>query len=805
MAVDKNKITAEATKLVQKGQFDKAIKAYERVLADDPKDVRVLLKVGELHQKRGDNAAAADTFNRVADAYSEQGFFLKAVAVYKQIVKLAPEDVQVNERLAGLYQQLGLMSDAMQQLQVVAASHEKAGDGARLLDVLRRMVDLDPENIASSIKLGELYAKANQPGQALEQFRRAAEYLKKNNRIDEYLKVSERIAYLSPDDLGLTRELANIYLAKGDTKRALAKLQLCFKANPKDLETLGLLAQAFRDLGQLSKTVSVFKEMAHVHEEHGHAEEARATWRRVLEVAPDDPDAREAMGAAQPAVARGRAPAPPPPARPAPGVRAPPPGPPPGAAARPAAPPARPPAPPPPQAGAIGPEAVPKLLTETDVYVKYGLHDKALEHLKKIFAIDPDHPGALEKARDVQMARGDKKAAADAAARTAQAYLARNLADKGRDAVARLREIAPDHPELSRLLGAAGLAEELPLEVVAEPTGEDELALAAARHEGEEVVEEEPVEEAPPPRPTPVVPPPRPTPAPRPAAIRLSPPRPAAPAADLSNEMEEADFFAQQGLADEAIDSLRTLLERHPGHPEVTRRLRELERRGAPAAPAPPPPAAHLAAGGDEAFDIARELAEELSGPAGGPAPAEDFQYSVEDVFNQFKKGVERTVRPEDTETHYDLGIAYKEMGLLDDAVHEFEVALGGQSRKKEVDCLTMIGLCQGMKGEHREAVRSFRKALRSGALTADASKAVNYELALAHEQLGEKEEALWHFQKVNRADPRYREVAAMVQKLGGGPGRPPADLEARPARPPPAEAGPPVSRAGPKKNIGFV
>ncbi|HEY6106985.1 MAG TPA: tetratricopeptide repeat protein, partial [Anaeromyxobacteraceae bacterium] len=56
MAVDKNKITAEATKLVQKGQFDKAIKAYERILQDDPKDVRVLLKVGELQQKKGENA-----------------------------------------------------------------------------------------------------------------------------------------------------------------------------------------------------------------------------------------------------------------------------------------------------------------------------------------------------------------------------------------------------------------------------------------------------------------------------------------------------------------------------------------------------------------------------------------------------------------------------------------------------------------------------------------------------------------------------------------------------------------------------
>ncbi|HET9554193.1 MAG TPA: tetratricopeptide repeat protein, partial [Anaeromyxobacteraceae bacterium] len=310
MAVDKNKIIAEATKLVQKGAYDKAIKQYERILEADPKDVRVLLKVGELHQKKGDDRQAADAFKKVAETYADQGFFLKSVAVYKQIVKLDPDDVRVNERLAALYQQLGLMSDAMGQYQVMAAGYEKAGDGARLLDVLKRMVELDPENIASSIKLGELHQRANQGAQALEHYRRAAAYLKKHNRADEYLKVAERVAGLAPDDHALTRELANIYLAKGDTKRALSKLQLCFKADPKDVETLNLLAQAFRELGQAQKTVSVYKELARVHEERGRAADARSTWRKVLDLAPDDPDALAAAGASPAA-------APTPPPRPA--------------------------------------------------------------------------------------------------------------------------------------------------------------------------------------------------------------------------------------------------------------------------------------------------------------------------------------------------------------------------------------------------------------------------------------------------------------------------------------------------------
>ena len=817
MAVDKNKITAEATKLVQKGQFDKAIKAYQRILQDDPKDVRVLLKVGELHQKKGDNASAAETFNRVADAYGEQGFFLKAVAVYKQIIKLAPDDTRVNERLASLYQQLGLMSDAMGQLQMVAAACEKAGDGVRLLEVLRRMVELDPDNVASSIKLGELYAKAGKGQEALELFRRAGAELKANNRIDEYLKVSERIAFLAPNDVGLTRELASIYLAKGDTKRALAKLQLCFKADPRDIETLNMLAQAFRDLGQTGKTISVFKELARAYEEQGRPGDARATYQRILELAPDDAEAAEALGGGRSAPAA----APPPPARaPAPG---------------------RPPAPPRPAAPAapqkpLGPEGFARVITEADVYVKYGLHQKALEHVSRILAADPDEPDALEKVRDIHLASGNRPAATEAALKAARACVTRGLNDRAALAIERLREIEPRHPELGMLGAAAGLAEPdgeqgetvvrmsdveaigtgaialdagAGADVLDEETGvtTDETALAAAAaaldDEGETIPEE-----APPPR----APAPGRPPGARPAAPAApaahAPPSarpPAAPAPDLSDELEEADFYSEQGLDDEAREILRRLLARHPGHPAVKERLAALDRRGARApALAPAARVRPEAPAGDEAFDIARELAEEL-GPPGGVAPAaDDFQYSVEDVFNQFKKGVAETVKPEDTETHYDLGIAYKEMGLLDDAIHEFEVALSGHSKKKEVDCLSMIGLCQGLKGDHRAAVEAFRRALRSGALTAEAAKALHYELAAAHEALGEKDQALWYLQKIVKVDPGYRDAGAFAARLGGGPGRPPADLEARAA----ARAGgavPPRPGSGAKKNIGYV
>jgi tetratricopeptide (TPR) repeat protein len=336
------------------------------------------------------------------------------------------------------------------------------------------------------------------------------------------------------------------------------------------------------------------------------------------------------------------------------------------------------------------------------------------------------------------------------------------------------------------------------------------------------------------------------------------PPTGVLPAAvDLSDELEEADFFAQQGFLTDAHDALLQLRARHPGHPVVDSRLGDVERRLA--ARAAPPPAAWsparspgpdqagspasspssdelratrqtptliepLAAGG-ETIDLGADLAEVLDQAPDLGGGDDEFQYSVEDVFNQFKRGVAETVTPEDSETHYDLGIAYKEMGLVDDAVNEFEVALRGNNRKKEIDSLSMIAACRLDQGRPGDAIEPLRRALRSDYLTKESAKALHYELGLAHAALDEGEQALWCFQKVARTDPGYRDVAGRIAALGGGPGRPPAGMgpasrpvvgpgrpgaipvaSPRAASPAAAASQAPVaSPPGPKKNIGFL
>lgn len=447
MAINKNKVMDAARKARDKGQVDKAIKEYLKIVREDPKDVRVWLKIGDLYAKKGAKPEATETYLKVAKFYSEQGFYLKAVAVYKQILKLDPRLVEVNLKLAELYRQLGLLSDAMQHFEMVAAFFHREGKTKEALATIRQLVDLDPENVATRIKLAELYSKEGMTGDAVTEFGHACDYLRKHNRQDDFIKVAERLLWHKPENIDLNRELAGLYLRRTDPRRALQKLQTCFKANPRDVETLGLLAQAFQALDQKGKTVSVLKEMARVLVDAGKRREAEDVHRKILQFVPGDPDSRAFLG--QSKVGPAHAPAPPvaeevlepaPRRTAARGVMGNPTG---------SMPLVNPPElddepePLPPTTedargavhllasegetdliaelslddenfdsadssvhGEVHADEIVKILTETDVYVKYGLHQKALEHLQKVFSLDAHNLEARERLKDLLLAQG---------------------------------------------------------------------------------------------------------------------------------------------------------------------------------------------------------------------------------------------------------------------------------------------------------------------------------------------------------------------------------------------------------------
>lgn len=298
--VDRNKVLETAQKLVAKGSYDKAIVQYQLLVADDPRDVRTLLKIGDLYTKTGARDRAVDAYGRVATQYASQGFFLKAVAVYKQILKLDPSSIDSQLKLANMYEQLDLVSDALTTYEHVAGHYARAGDLDKAIETLGRMAELDPENIPVRIKYAEALSKMERPEDAAREFEAGANLLREQGRMDDYIKVAERLLFHRPDVV-VAREVATLYLERNDAKRALSKLQVCFQANPKDVATLELLARAFHLLGQHPKTISVYREIARIYQDGKRPAERERILRKILELDPKDAEARAALEGKPPA------------------------------------------------------------------------------------------------------------------------------------------------------------------------------------------------------------------------------------------------------------------------------------------------------------------------------------------------------------------------------------------------------------------------------------------------------------------------------------------------------------------------
>ena len=117
-----------------------------------------------------------------------------------------------------------------------------------------------------------------------------------------------------------------------------------------------------------------------------------------------------------------------------------------------------------------------------------------------------------------------------------------------------------------------------------------------------------------------------------------------------------------------------------------------------------------------------------------------------------------------DTESHFNLGIAYKEMGLYDDAVAEFEKALNNPARA--LDCITLTGQCHMESGDTEAAMKAFTDGLAHEKLSDEGQMSLHFELGMLHQMNGQLLEALEFFQLVAEKDSFFRDVADLVKNL---------------------------------------
>jgi tetratricopeptide (TPR) repeat protein len=232
MALQREQIVQTAEKFVARGKIEPAIKEYRKLLAENPNDINTLNRVGDLYARIQRIDEAVDFFTQIAEQYSVEGFFVKAIAIYKKIIKLDPTRLEVYEQLAELYHKQGLVTEARTQYQVLADYYQKHDNAASAIAIYQKMAQLEPDNPTYHVKLAEIYHQQQLIEKAMGEYRIIAELMIKHGRPQEAAQVYERALDIDSQSIPFITDAVLKLREAGNNAGAVHFLSVAVDRNP---------------------------------------------------------------------------------------------------------------------------------------------------------------------------------------------------------------------------------------------------------------------------------------------------------------------------------------------------------------------------------------------------------------------------------------------------------------------------------------------------------------------------------------------------------------------------------------------
>jgi tetratricopeptide (TPR) repeat protein len=869
MAYNKTKHLNAAQKYLQQGKMPQAILEYQQILKNEPRDQVTLMTLGDLFVRQGDTFQALEYFERLAKIFLNDGFTTKAIAIYKKVAKLAPEESRPLERLAELYVQQGVLSEARPLYLQLAEMQLKAGRQPQAALLLRKLLEAEPDNMRVQIRLAELHLSMGQQKEAIETFYGAAQKLHEQGDHVEAIRLTDRILELDPSNKPIfqlkilslksagksaeaakiletlpdredggetTSMLLNLYMENAQIVQASQLAEKVYARDPKqfavplkiagllldtgDLERargmLGLIRNAMIDAGEHESLAQLLTRLAEkkpgqieplewlvdlygrasdsfrlpdalaqlaaAYDSTGDEPKALATYEKLLERTPEDETTRRKYmrlrsksgleplsGEIAPVVKM------------APTQEA---------SQQPVSIKSSDPA--------LDEETeryVTQALTDVDLFSSYGLTQKAIDLLESVLERAPRHAPILERLLDLSVGSGNNERIAELAGILEQ--IAKEQNDRpGMERYAELRRrfqpgggVTPEDQETSSQPAQAAAPEfAVPLiqaeleESVEEAHPEAEFSVpaqipepveaessvhevdlsdewAALSQQLETAMMDEPKtvvqqSELPPQEmeiPSPVL-------VPAEAAQSETEAAAQVPAYDFELQAAEPAGVARSEThaADSMISDLAEDLDSFASSLGIS---------NAPALAAPknsiPPPA-----------EQTTKAPATSQSDNGTKAPANGFMDGpLGDLFEEFRSELGETKEDEDLETHYNLGIAYREMGLLEEAISEFQKVASridkGPAFRYAMQCSTLLGLAFMEKGQPAIAAIWYERALKTPGLDQESILALRYDLGVAQELAGDEKAAFNSFSQVYALNIDYRDVSERIALLG--------------------------------------
>lgn len=231
MALDREDTLKKAEKLLRQGRLEQAIAEYVRVTEDQPRDWNTANTLGDLYVKANQPAKAVEQYARIADHFVHDGFYPKAAALYKKILKIAPNDEQAQLYLAEISAKQGLLVDAKSYFNAVAARRRARGDRKGADEIVVRLGTIDPGDIDARMAAARVLAFGGDEKRAASLFRDLYVDLSEKDREQDAIAALREAVRLNPADLEGRSILAKSAVASGDLETARGYLDRTSAAN----------------------------------------------------------------------------------------------------------------------------------------------------------------------------------------------------------------------------------------------------------------------------------------------------------------------------------------------------------------------------------------------------------------------------------------------------------------------------------------------------------------------------------------------------------------------------------------------
>lgn len=749
-----------AERFLAQGKIRAAINEYKRVVESDPKDFSTLNMLGDLYAKASDTQEAVKCFNLVAEHYGKQGFSQKAIAIYNKIARLSPESLEISAKLAELYQLKGSVAEARSHYTVLAEQYQRKGNKAEALTVLKQIAQLDPNNTDIYLKIADMYLQENQTDEAATAFIEAGLRLSAKKQYESAVTAFSRGLEIRPNDLTGLKGIVKAQISLGYTDEAAKTLEKVLENDPYNREVIFLLVDCYLDTNNPHDAERIVIQLV---------EKEPANYLKFIDVVKSYLKEGDLDSAA-------------------------------------------------------------RILSMTSEHLLVGGQAAELEKwVNEILARNPEQVQALRLLVNFHGWQRNDAELKESLERLAEAARINESVDDERYALTQLVMMLPYEGSFAQRLQEInetyGYAE-VPLDFQPQPSGLTPEApefegFAISEGDSESLVSSDAVvvdyaDFMPDPetfagngssngaKEFHFVEDPLSSDFVEDNAQVFSTPQTFETSggatsgngskkldpfeeARLQQELESVEFYISQGYIDLATQSL-DLLENDLGkRPEIEKYRQALNPGAASASPAPEQNVEVEQTAVTQEIEAEHVQAEAVVEPPPPPVtvepepvvaaetvPKENKTFDILDEFRS-ELGLEEAEEDEssDYDTHYHLGIAYKEMGLMEDSIREFQDAVNlvtpNDGTRRFFLCCNLLGHCFLEKQMPNLALMWYKRCLETANLTPDERQGLRYEVANAYEAGGDKQKAIEYFEEIYVENVDYRDVAQRLKFLRAG------------------------------------